>query len=146
MNPVVSKPEMLNTLSLLPKVCDKSLRSELFPTATETSYSPKTDRKFIGCNLFRERVWGKKLITCIGTNKIEYSSSVKAEAMSLTLWQSSTTLTVVFYAKANGVGRHTELERKQTIPLKRQRTNFHSSSLKTFAISSRQTNVAGTQD
>lgn len=74
----------------------------------------RTDHEPPDCNLFRALVWGKTLIVSMGVEKVQGSKSslgsVKADAVSLSLWKSSGNLSVVFWGREKGEKKHVELE------------------------------------
>ena len=78
-----------------------------------------TDSESLECDLFRARVWGKTLVTSIGVKRVQGPiyrlGSIKADAVSVTLWESLGTLSVVFWAKENGQRKHVEIDCKDKV-------------------------------
>ena len=75
----------------------------------------RTDHEPPDCDLFRALVWGKTLILSTGVESLQGPKSslgsVKANAVSLSLWKSLGNLSVVFWAREEGEKKHVELER-----------------------------------
>ena len=76
----------------------------------------RTDYESLECDLFRARVWGKTLVTSMGVKSLQgpksRHGSIKADAVSVSVWKSSGNLGVVFWARENGKRNHVELDRK----------------------------------
>ena len=79
----------------------------------------RADYESLECDLFRARVWGKTLVTSMGVKSLQGPRSrlgaIKADAVSVSVWESSGNLGVVFWARENGKKKHVELDRKDTI-------------------------------
>ena len=95
---------MWNTLSTLLKVC-RTIQS--FVTQSQNANDVTKD-----CTNFREQVWGKKLVTCVGVKKLQWAA-IKVRTASLSLWALSGTLSVVFTAETEQVKQHIDLKRKR---------------------------------
>ena len=78
----------------------------------------RTNYESLDCDLFRARVWGKTLVISMGVKNLQgpksSSGSVKANAVSVSVWESSGSLSVVFWGKKKGEKekKHVELNRK----------------------------------
>lgn len=75
-----------------------------------------TDYESLECDLFRALVWGKTLVASTGVKSLRRPNSkfgsIKANAVSVSVWESSGNLGVVFWAGENGKRKHVELDRK----------------------------------
>ena len=75
-----------------------------------------TDFVSLDCDLFRARVWGKTLIISTGVKKLQGPrssfTSIRADAVSISVWESLGILSVVFWAKEKGERKHVEFERQ----------------------------------
>ena len=76
----------------------------------------RTDYESLECDLFRARVWGKTLVTSTGVKSLQGPKSrlgsIKADAVSVSVWESSGNLGVMFRARENGTRKHVELDCK----------------------------------
>ena len=64
-------------------------------------------------------MWGKTLVICTGVDKMQWSiatlRSVKANAVSLSVWESLDILSVVFWAREDKLKKHFELNGRKDL-------------------------------
>ena len=94
---------MSNTLSTLQMVCRAT---QSFVARSQNANDVTKD-----CNLFREQVWGKKIVTCLEVRKLQWAG-IEVRTASLTLWALSGTLNVVYTADTKEAKQQIDLERK----------------------------------